>query len=81
MATLAYQLLQSDALTDLIGPMILASIGNDPAIFEKRLEEQVEVLILKPLRGAQGKCDLSKTPEIILIDGSTNGRWTNPSAL
>jgi hypothetical protein len=68
-STLAYQLRQGKDLEKLISPRILASIEKDPAIFKKRLDEQMEVLILGPLRASQGKYAGFTAPRIIIIDG------------
>lgn len=48
-ATLAYQLCQHKGLQD-VGAHILQSISDDPAVFDMRLRDQVERLILQPLR-------------------------------
>jgi hypothetical protein len=66
--TLAYQLQQDGTLKEATSSM-LASIINDPVIFQKSLKEQVEVLILNPLRVSRGSYDVTKIPRAILIDG------------
>ena len=64
--TLAYQLVQHKALQS-VGERILTCIDNDPAIFEKRLEEQFDQLLTQPLQDIMGDIQLPKV--IILIDG------------
>lgn len=67
--TIAYQLLLHDSLRDL-GRKILASVDNNPAIFHTRLKDQLEELILNPLREAQVQgTDTSLWPKVIIIDG------------
>lgn len=75
--TLAYQLCQHQQLGAL-KEFILRAIADDPAIFKRRLADQMECLILKPLRTLQavlqGQGDAtdaseSEPPGIILIDG------------
>ncbi|KAJ2916245.1 hypothetical protein MD484_g4160, partial [Candolleomyces efflorescens] len=63
--TLAYQLLQHDALAD-VGDRILSSIERDPVIFERQLEVQLERLLLQPLRESRRD---AKWPKVIVIDG------------
>ncbi|KAF6758662.1 hypothetical protein DFP72DRAFT_1005752 [Ephemerocybe angulata] len=72
-STLAYQLRQHPALQGISREM-LASIENDPAIFEKCLLDQLKLLILNPLGSF---CDRGVGPSqpdavwrpIIIIDG------------
>ncbi|KAJ2914156.1 hypothetical protein MD484_g6255, partial [Candolleomyces efflorescens] len=64
-ATLAYQLVQHNALWD-VGEHILSCIERDPAIFEKQVEVQFYQLVLQPLKGLQMD---TGTPKVILIDG------------
>lgn len=68
-ATLAYQLQRGRVSKEQLGDKILSAVGADPVIFYKQLEEQMEVLILDPVRSSQGKCDASVIPNIIIIDG------------
>ncbi|KAJ3507816.1 hypothetical protein NMY22_g16814 [Coprinellus aureogranulatus] len=68
-ATIAYQLLQCAALEE-VGKRILAVINKNPAIFGLRLKDQVEELILAPLRGARVHAvDATPWPKAIIIDG------------
>ncbi|TEB29574.1 hypothetical protein FA13DRAFT_1734785 [Coprinellus micaceus] len=68
-ATLAYQLIQHPDL-GFIKQHILSIVSRDPAIFEKQLKEQMEVLILQPLREFRRNSHLTAgLPKIILIDG------------
>jgi hypothetical protein len=48
-ATLAYQLVQHPAMLQ-VEEHILAAVGHDPLVFGKKLEEQLEKLILAPVR-------------------------------
>lgn len=64
--TLAYQLLQNRSLRRL-RDRILASVKRDAAIFDKRLSDQFEELILRPLREMPPM--ESPCPKVILIDG------------
>lgn len=65
--TLAYQLMQHKALRGL-KDKILARIERDPVVFQKRLKEQLEVLILKPLRSLHLP-QHADIPKVIIIDG------------
>ncbi|KAJ3532456.1 hypothetical protein NMY22_g7735 [Coprinellus aureogranulatus] len=69
-ATIAYQLLQCAALEE-VGKRILAVINRNPAIFGLRLKDQVEELILAPLRGARGHAvdATAPWPKAIVING------------
>jgi hypothetical protein len=64
--TIVYQLTQHEGLESL-KLAILYSIQNDPAIFKKRLKEQAEALILKPLR--QAALGPGSLPEVVVVDG------------
>jgi hypothetical protein len=50
--TLAYQLYQCEELDDRVAPAILSAIQKDPAVFRMSLNEQMERLVLRPLRSA-----------------------------
>jgi hypothetical protein len=63
--TLAYQLVQHKALGD-VRERILSCVEHDPAIFKKKLEAQLDQLLLEPLREARRDSDW---PKVILIDG------------
>ena len=69
-ATLTYQLIQHKCLQSL-RIRILAAIEHNPAIFEQRLDTQLEQLLLQPLREelSQPPPDLHLWPKVILIDG------------
>ncbi|KAJ3520070.1 hypothetical protein NMY22_g12913 [Coprinellus aureogranulatus] len=68
-ATLVYQLLQHDSMENL-GKRILAAIEKHPAIFQTRLKDQLEELVLEPLREAHRLgADTSLWPKVIIIDG------------
>ncbi|TEB27806.1 hypothetical protein FA13DRAFT_1691228 [Coprinellus micaceus] len=66
--TLVYGLLQYDSI---IGykDEVLTVIERDPMVFEKHLDQQLEKLILEPLRKALGRSDFREWPKIILVDG------------
>ncbi|KAF6754923.1 hypothetical protein DFP72DRAFT_898043 [Ephemerocybe angulata] len=69
--TIAYQLLQNRE-TALVGQQALSFIERNPAIFEKRLKEQLEELILKPLRTLKrqpGTDPYQGWPKVVVIDG------------
>ncbi|TEB28482.1 hypothetical protein FA13DRAFT_1793954 [Coprinellus micaceus] len=67
-ATLAYQLLQHRSLS-LMRDVIVSVIEGDPAILHKNLDEQIEQLILRPLRMAAGRASRGRWPTVILVDG------------
>lgn len=70
-ATLAFQLTQHVALEG-VGDRILNSVERNPAIFKKQLKEQLEVLILGPLREfaeAAGNDARAAWPRVIVVDG------------
>ncbi|KAJ3539309.1 hypothetical protein NMY22_g4790 [Coprinellus aureogranulatus] len=65
--TIAYQLLQHDGL-QYIRHHILSTVARNPAILRMHLKEQMEVLILKPLRNRPIPHEKSP-PQVILLDG------------
>ncbi|KAJ3521341.1 hypothetical protein NMY22_g12359 [Coprinellus aureogranulatus] len=65
--TLAYQLIQNGVSEDLKGE-ILAAIQNKPTIFNERVEDQLEYLILHPLRTV-GPRSPARRRKVIIIDG------------
>ncbi|KAJ2929107.1 hypothetical protein H1R20_g7995, partial [Candolleomyces eurysporus] len=66
--TIAYQLSRIDPA---VRYFIVAAIEDDPFIFSKSLQTQMETLISRPLRkyGEESGVDLNDLPYIILIDG------------
>jgi hypothetical protein len=67
--TLAYQLIQDAGIPEIRGE-VLSSIAKNPAIFKMSLQEQMEVLILRPLRLCQTQGELkASTPRVIIVDG------------
>ncbi|KAF5324660.1 hypothetical protein D9611_004160 [Ephemerocybe angulata] len=67
--TIAYQLGQHPTLAD-FGQRMLSHIDRDPAVLNLRLGEQLEALILKPLREGRAKDTRdSVLPKVIIIDG------------
>ncbi|TEB40218.1 hypothetical protein FA13DRAFT_1808459 [Coprinellus micaceus] len=65
--TLAYHLFQLDIPG--LPTAILASIAANPSVFDKRLDQQVELLILTPIRKVRETPDESSWPRAILVDG------------
>ncbi|KAF5329030.1 hypothetical protein D9611_013856 [Ephemerocybe angulata] len=72
-ATLAYQIMRLQCFQDASREVELA-IRQDPAIFEKRLGDQLETLILRPLRewAARRLAESESSepiPRVIIVDG------------
>ncbi|RXW17388.1 hypothetical protein EST38_g8464, partial [Candolleomyces aberdarensis] len=67
-STLAYQLVQQDALGQ-VAEQILSTVERNPAVFERKLEVQLDQLILQPLRACRNHAPLPEWPKVILIDG------------
>ncbi|RXW17729.1 hypothetical protein EST38_g8132 [Candolleomyces aberdarensis] len=67
-ATLAYQLVQHDALPE-VGERILSSVERNPAIFERQLKVQLDELLLQPFRESRKGLDAQSWPKVIIIDG------------
>ncbi|TEB25666.1 hypothetical protein FA13DRAFT_1602760, partial [Coprinellus micaceus] len=70
--TLAYQIQQHPALKRTIGRKILSAVVDDPGIFEKSCDEQLEVLVLQPLHDCRQLIDElkpDKRPRVIVVDG------------
>ena len=67
-STLAYQIVQHRRLAEGVGRRVLHEIVRDPKIFKKRLEDQLEALILRPLREADPG-ESERWPRAIVIDG------------
>ncbi|RXW14353.1 hypothetical protein EST38_g11500 [Candolleomyces aberdarensis] len=64
--TLAYQFVQHKAMTQ-VTDRILSAVEHNPAVFDHKLEVQLDQLILEPLRACQeGR---SAWPKVIIIDG------------
>ncbi|KAF6751984.1 hypothetical protein DFP72DRAFT_1011875 [Ephemerocybe angulata] len=67
--TLAYQLVRLECFQDASREVELA-IGRDPAIFALRLKDQLETLILGPLRAShRSKAPSPSDPKVVIIDG------------
>ncbi|TEB20923.1 hypothetical protein FA13DRAFT_1742539 [Coprinellus micaceus] len=64
--TLAFHLLE---LIPGLRALILTSIKNNPSVFDKQLEHQVEILILGPIRELCKTADASEWPKAVLVDG------------
>ncbi|TEB33995.1 hypothetical protein FA13DRAFT_1812528 [Coprinellus micaceus] len=66
--TLTYALLQQNAIVNL-KDAILSAVDNDPTVLQKHLDQQLEELILGPLRAVAGLSDQSNWPKVIIVDG------------
>ncbi|KAJ3517087.1 hypothetical protein NMY22_g14045 [Coprinellus aureogranulatus] len=66
--TLVYHLIHHETIPDLKGH-ILSAIADNPSIFRKRLERQLKVLILDPIRNLSVVADRDAWPKVIVIDG------------
>ncbi|KAJ3514412.1 hypothetical protein NMY22_g14737 [Coprinellus aureogranulatus] len=68
-STLAYQLIQHNAIHGL-KEEVLAAINANPIVFGQRLLQQMQVLILNPLRRVRRSAPNTATwPTIIIVDG------------
>ncbi|KAJ3531320.1 hypothetical protein NMY22_g8203 [Coprinellus aureogranulatus] len=68
--TLAYQLQRHPALKRKVSETMRATIHEDPALFGMSLKEQVDSLILRPLRRFAGdETSMSGRPLVIIVDG------------
>ncbi|KAJ2929486.1 hypothetical protein H1R20_g7609, partial [Candolleomyces eurysporus] len=64
--TLAYQLVQHKAMNQ-VADQILSAIKHNPAVFDHKLEVQLDQLVLEPLRVCrEGR---GAWPKVIIIDG------------
>ncbi|TEB27804.1 hypothetical protein FA13DRAFT_1776324 [Coprinellus micaceus] len=66
--TLVYRLIQHKSVVGL-KEEVLAVIEDDPWVFEKHLDQQLEELILKPLRKIAGRSNCGDWPLVIVVDG------------
>lgn len=69
--TLAYQLQQHPSLAHNVGKRVLNAVGADPGLFDKALKDQMDELVLNPLRRCKGRYGTSGplAPMVIIIDG------------
>jgi hypothetical protein len=67
-ATLVYRLIQHESICGL-KEEVLAVIDRDPMVFERHLDQQLEELVLKPLRKVAGHSNLCHWPAVIIVDG------------
>jgi hypothetical protein len=67
-ATLVYGLIQHESIVGL-KEEVLAVVERDPMVFEKHMHQQLEELVLKPLRKAAGRSNPCHWPAAIIIDG------------
>jgi hypothetical protein len=65
--TLVYRLIQHKSIVGL-REEVLAVIEDDPMVFERHLDQQLEELILKPLRRVSGRSNMQDWPGLIIID-------------
>jgi hypothetical protein len=66
--TIASHLAENEALHGFRAHLLI-SIESNPSIFHKRLKEQAECLLLRPLRAIRDHCDTTTWPKGIVIDG------------
>ncbi|TEB27796.1 hypothetical protein FA13DRAFT_1776319 [Coprinellus micaceus] len=66
--TLLYGLLQHGSIVG-FKDEVLAVIQRDPMVFEKHLDQQLDALILKPLRNIAGLSNHQDWPSVIIVDG------------
>ncbi|TEB16104.1 hypothetical protein FA13DRAFT_1747272 [Coprinellus micaceus] len=67
-STLAYSLIRHKSIVGL-KEAVLSAIEDDPIIFERHLDQQLETLILTPFYNTLGRSDSRQWPGVILIDG------------
>jgi hypothetical protein len=67
-STLVYSLIRHKSIVGL-KEEVLSAIEDDPIIFERHLDQQLETLILRPLRNVSGRSDRNHWPAVIIIDG------------
>ncbi|TEB27808.1 hypothetical protein FA13DRAFT_1736287 [Coprinellus micaceus] len=65
---LVYSLLQHESIVG-YKEEVLAAIEPDPMVFERRLDQQLDSLVLKPLRKVASVSNRSNWPSVILVDG------------
>jgi hypothetical protein len=65
--TLAFHLLELNIPH--LPAAILAAVAANPSVFDKRLDHQIEVLILDPIREVRKTVDALKWPKVVLVDG------------
>ncbi|TEB19304.1 hypothetical protein FA13DRAFT_1718953 [Coprinellus micaceus] len=66
--TLAYHLVQQRSIPG-IKNAILSAIADTPSVFEKRLRDQMEILILQPLRTISAGQNRCSWPKVVVVDG------------
>ncbi|TEB03941.1 hypothetical protein FA13DRAFT_1784145 [Coprinellus micaceus] len=66
--TLVYRLIQHESIAGL-KEEVLAVIERDPMVFERHLGQQLEELVLKPLRKVAGRSKPCHWPAVIIVDG------------
>jgi hypothetical protein len=68
-ATLAYHLVMQLGNDHPLRQAILAAVERDPAIFRRRLKDQIRVILVKPFQDTRTRFDTSALPNVFIIDG------------
>jgi hypothetical protein len=63
-----YRLIQHEPIVGL-KKAVLRVIKRDPMVFERHLDQQLEELVLKPLRKVAGRSNPQHWPAVIIVDG------------
>ena len=77
-STLLYSLLQHGSVVGL-KEEVLATIDGDPVVFQRHLDQQLEKLILGPLRKVAQRSDCRHWPKVIIVDGLDECEGCNES--
>ncbi|KAK7025950.1 hypothetical protein VNI00_015865 [Paramarasmius palmivorus] len=67
-ATIVYQFLTSEPLREVLGPLIIEAICQNPGVFQLSFEEQFRELILTPCLRVDPK-SWENLPNLVVIDG------------
>jgi hypothetical protein len=67
-STLVYSLTRHKSIVGL-KEEVLSAVEDDPIIFERHLDQQLDTLILKPLRNVSGRSERRYWPAVIIVDG------------
>ncbi|TEB22940.1 hypothetical protein FA13DRAFT_1778500 [Coprinellus micaceus] len=67
-STLVYSLLQHKSIIGLKRE-VLTVVKDDPMVFDRHLDQQLKMLILRPLRNVLGRSHRRHWPQVIIIDG------------
>ncbi|TEB27838.1 hypothetical protein FA13DRAFT_1591271, partial [Coprinellus micaceus] len=66
--TLVYRLIQHKSIGGL-KEEVLTVIEDDPGVFERHMDQQIEELVLKPFRKLAGRSNRRDWPSVIIVDG------------